>query len=109
MRLNIQAQVDLKTSIIIENDDIKFLLEHQKNVENTIRNMVYNAFGGDYVGEDGFQKISLKIFQNQLTSVGEPAIINTSNEREEQKKCENKKSQTKNVNKNGGQKNENFT
>lgn len=85
MRLNIQAQVDLKASIVIENDDVAFLLKHQKNVENTIKNMVYNAFGGDYVGEDGFQKISLKIFQNQLTDVGSRAIINTSNEREEHK------------------------
>lgn len=104
MRLNIQAQVDLKTSIIIENDDIKFLLKHQKNVENTIKNMVYNAFGGDYVGEDGFQKISLKIFQNQLTSVGEPAIMNTSNEREEHKNVKTKKKPNKKCKSSGGNK-----
>lgn len=97
MRLNIQAQVDLKTSIIIDNDDVKFLLEHQKNVENTIKNMVFNAFGGDYCGEDGFQKISLKIFQNQLTDVGSRAILKSSNEREEHKNVKTKKKPNKKI------------
>lgn len=109
MRLNIQAQIDIQSSIELDNDDIPFLLKHQKNVENTIKNMVYNAFGGDYVGEDGFQKISLKIFQNQLTSVGEPAIMNTSKEREEHKNVKTKKKPNKKCKTNGGQKNENFT
>ena len=104
MRLNIQAQIDIQSSIEIDSDDIPFLLKHQKNVENTIKNMVYNAFGGDYVGEDGFQKISLKIFQNQLTSVGEPAIMNTSNEREEHKNVKTKKKPNKKCKSNGGNK-----
>lgn len=98
MRLNIQAQIDIQSSIELDNDDIPFLLKHQKNVENTIKNMVYNAFGGDYVGEDGFQKISLKIFQNQLTSVGEPDIMNTSKEREEHKNVKTKKKPNKKCN-----------
>ena len=104
MRLNIQAQIDIQSSIEIDSDDIPFLLKHQKNVENTIKNMVYNAFGGDYVGEDGFQKISLKIFQNQLTSVGEPAIMNTSKEREEHKNVKTKKKPNKKCKSNGGNK-----
>lgn len=95
MRLNIQAQVDLKTSIIIDNDDVKFLLEHQKNVENTIKNMVFNAFGGDYCGEDGFQKISLKIFQNQLTDVGSRAILKSSNDKELKNEVDKQKSNSK--------------
>lgn len=104
MRLNIQAQIDIQSSIEIDSDDIPFLLKHQKNVENTIKNMVFNAFGGDYVGEDGFQKISLKIFQNQLTSVGEHAIMNTSNEREEHKNVKTKKKPNKKCKLNGGTK-----
>ena len=48
MRLNIQAQIDIQSSIELDNDDIPFLLKHQKNVENTIKNMVFNALGGDY-------------------------------------------------------------
>lgn len=95
MRLNIQAQIDIQSSIEIDSDDISFLLKHQKNVENTIKNMVFNAFGGDYVGEDGFQKISLKIFQNQLTDVGSRAILKSSNDKELKNEVDKQKSNSK--------------
>ena len=95
MKLNIQAQIDIQSSIEIDSDDIPFLLKHQKNVENTIKNMVYNAFGSDYVGEDGFQKISLKIFQNQLTDVGSRAILKSSNDKELKNEVDKQKSNSK--------------
>lgn len=95
MRLNIQAQIDIQSSIELDNDDIPFLLKHQKNVENTIKNMVFNAFGGDYCGEDGFQKISLKIFQNQLTDVESRAILKSSNDKELKNEVDKQKSTSK--------------
>ena len=36
MRLNIQAQIDIQSSIELDNDDIPFLLKHQKKDRKSV-------------------------------------------------------------------------
>lgn len=65
LRLNVQATINVKISVAMTEDDVKFL----GNVENTIREMVEEAFGSDFNDERGYQKIDVKILQNELTNL----------------------------------------
>lgn len=50
LRLNVQATINVKSSVAMTEDDVKSL----GNVENTIREMAEEAFGGNFNNERGY-------------------------------------------------------
>lgn len=69
LRLNLDVGINLKLSIPLTDRQTIYLNKHRKNIENKILNMVDSEFGSDYVGEDGYQKVTVNVYQNELTDL----------------------------------------
>lgn len=69
MRLNLNVDVNLRMSMKLDDAETRFVQEHRANIENKIRNMIFEEFGNEYEGDDGYQEVTIHIYQNELTDV----------------------------------------
>lgn len=69
MRLNVQVDIDFRMSMKLDDAETRVVQEHRANIENKIRNMIFEEFGNEYEGDDGHQKVTIHIYQNELTDV----------------------------------------
>lgn len=69
MRLNLNVDVNLRMSMKLDDAETIVVQEHRANIENKIRNMIFEEFGNKYEGDDGYQKVTIHIYQNELTDV----------------------------------------
>lgn len=69
MRLNLNVDVNLRMSMKLDDAETRFVQEHRANIENKIRNMIFEEFGSECEGDDGYQKVTIHIYQNELTDV----------------------------------------
>ena len=69
MRLNVQVGIDFRMSMKLTEEELETLKQNRKIVEDKIRELVYNTTGQDCDGDIGFQKVRVKIYQNELTNL----------------------------------------
>ena len=69
MRLNVQVGIDFRVSMKLTEEELETLKQNRKLVEDKIRELVYNTAGQDCDGDIGFQKVRVKIYQNELTDL----------------------------------------
>lgn len=69
MRLNVQVGIEYTLSLKLTEEELETLKKNRKIVEDKIRELVYNTTGQDCDGDIGFQKVRVKIQQNELTDI----------------------------------------
>lgn len=69
MRLNVQVGIEYTLSLKLTEEELETLKKNRKIVEDKIRELVYNTTGQDCDGDIGFQKVRVKIYQNELTDI----------------------------------------
>lgn len=69
MRLNVKVGIEYTLSLKLTEEELETLKKHRANIENKIRNMIFEEFGSEYEGDDGYQKVTIHIYQNELTDV----------------------------------------
>ena len=69
MRLNVKVGIEYTLSLKLTEEELETLKKNRKIVEDKIRELVYNTTGQDCDGDIGFQKIRVKIHQNELTDL----------------------------------------
>ena len=69
MRFNVQVGIDFRMSMKLDDAETRVVQEHRANIENKIRNMIFEEFGSEYEGDDGHQKVTIHIYKNELTDV----------------------------------------
>lgn len=69
MRLNVKVGIEYTLSLKLTEEELETLKKHRKIVEDKIRELVYNTTGQDCDGDIGFQKVRVKIYQNELTNL----------------------------------------
>lgn len=69
MRLNVKVGIEYTLSLKLTEEELETLKKNRKIVEDKIRELVYNTTGQDCEGDIGFQKVRVKIFQNELTNL----------------------------------------
>ena len=69
MRLNVKVGIEYTLSLKLTEEELETLKKNRKIVEDKIRELVYNTTGQDCDGDIGFQKVRVKIFQNELTDL----------------------------------------
>ena len=69
MRLNVKVGIEYTLSLKLTEEELETLKKNRKVVEDKIRELVYNTTGQDCDGDMGFQKVRVKIYQNELTDL----------------------------------------
>lgn len=69
MRLNVKVGIEYTLSLKLTEEELETLKKNRKIVEDKIRELVYNTTGQDCEGDIGFQKVRVKIYQNELTNL----------------------------------------
>lgn len=69
MRLNVKVGIEYTLSLKLTEEELETLKKNRKIVEDKIRELVYNTTGQDCDGDIGFQKVRVKIYQNELTNL----------------------------------------
>ena len=69
MRLNVKVGIEYTLSLKLTEEELETLKKHRKIVEDKIRELVFNTTGQDCEGDIGFQKVRVKIYQNELTDL----------------------------------------
>lgn len=69
MRLNVKVGIEYTLSLKLTEEELETLKKNRKIVEDKIRELVYNTTGQDCDGDIGFQKVRVKIYQNELTDL----------------------------------------
>ena len=69
MRLNVKVGIEYTLSLKLTEEELETLKKNRKIVEDKIRELVYNTTGQDCDGDIGFQKVRVKICQNELTDL----------------------------------------
>lgn len=69
MRLNVQVGIDFRMSMKLTEEELETLKQNRKLVEDRIRGLVFDSMGQNFEGDMGFQKVRVKIFQNELTNL----------------------------------------
>lgn len=69
MRLNVQVGIDFRMSMKLTEEELETLKQNRKLVEDRIRGLVFDSMGQNFEGDIGFQKVRVKIYQNELTNL----------------------------------------
>lgn len=69
MRLNVKVGIEYTLSLKLTEEELETLKKNRKIVEDKIRELVFNTTGQDCEGDIGFQKVRVKIYQNELTDL----------------------------------------
>lgn len=69
MRLNVQVGIDFRMSMKLTEEELETLKQNRKLVEDRIRGLVFDSMGQNFEGDMGFQKVRVKIYQNELTDL----------------------------------------